>query len=94
MVTSYFGGQGLADTYLLAYSLFGLGTSIAIQSLTFTFVPVFTDWRKTRGEGPAWELAGTVLSLSLVVLGILAAIVFLLAPRTFDSASGARGGGG
>jgi|GEM_PF-2442955 len=80
VVLYIFGGRDRTDVYFLAYSLFILATMIAIQSLTFTFVPVFTDWRKQRGEREAWELASTVLNLSVLVLVPLSALIWLAAP--------------
>jgi len=79
-VNSTFGGTDLADIYYLAYGLFILITAVIVQSLTFTFVPVFVKWRDTRGEQKAWEFASTLFNLSLIVLPALSVAIWFLAP--------------
>ena len=80
VVNSTFGGTDLGDIYFLAYGLFILSTAVIVQSLTFTFVPVFIKWRDTEGEETAWELASTVFNLSLIVLPALSVVIWILAP--------------
>lgn len=80
VVINAFGGTGVSDTYFLAYSLLLLAGTVAIQSLTYTLVPVFTDIRENKGRRQAWELASTVFNISLIVLSIAAVLTFLLAP--------------
>ena len=81
VVINAFGGSGASDTYFLAYSLLLLASTVAIQSLTFTLVPVFTEIKENEGERKAWDLASTVFNISLIVLACAAVLAFILAPE-------------
>jgi putative peptidoglycan lipid II flippase len=49
--------------------------------LTSVFVPVFVEWLEIHGREQAWLVADRVLTLTLVVLGVVAALGAVFAPQ-------------
>jgi len=48
--------------------------------LTSVFVPVFVEWLETRGRDEAWEVAHSVLSITVVVLTAILIVSIVAAP--------------
>ena len=96
MVMAYFFGAGMiTDAFIAAFRLPNLLRRLFAEgSLVVSFVPVFTDYLKNKGEGEAFELAGSafkvlsVILLVISVLGVLCAhwIIQGLAPGFDDPA--------
>lgn len=57
---------------------------VADSALSAAFVPVFTELREADEEERAWRLAGTLISLILIVLGPITMLCALGAPQIVD----------
>lgn len=94
MVMAYFFGSGfITDAFIAAFRLPNLLRRLFAEgSLVVSFVPVFTDYLKNKGEKEAFELAGSavrILSIILTIVSILgvifsAEILKLIAPGFND----------
>ncbi len=73
MVMAYFFGAGLiTDAFIAAFRLPNLMRRLFAEgSLVVSFVPVFTDYLKNKGEKDAFELAGSALRVLSVILFII-----------------------
>lgn len=89
VVARYFGAGMATDAFFVAFRIPNLLRRLLAEgSLTVSFVPVFTEYLKTRTREEALELANvafTILSIILVaisIIGVLASpyIVALMAP--------------
>ncbi|MCA1957024.1 MAG: murein biosynthesis integral membrane protein MurJ [Nitrospira sp.] len=84
-----FGATPAADAFFVAFRVPSLLRELFAEgSMSSAFIPVFTEYRTSRGKQEVWELASAVFTTLLTVvtlvtiLGILAApwLVQLLAP--------------
>lgn len=70
-----FGAGDVLDAYYAAFRipdfLYGL---LVAGALSAAFVPVFTELREKKSEQSAWDLAGGMFLLLLILLGIVSAI--------------------
>jgi murein biosynthesis integral membrane protein MurJ len=48
--------------------------------LSSIFVPLFVEVRRTRGQEAAWHVARSVMTVTIVVLGLIAVVTVLAAP--------------
>lgn len=82
MVMAYFFGSGLiTDAFIAAFRLPNLLRRLFAEgSLVVSFVPVFTDYLKNKGEKEAFELAGSAVRVLSVVLFVISitGIVFAM----------------
>jgi putative peptidoglycan lipid II flippase len=75
------GESRLADVYNVANTTPNIVYELVLGGiLSSIFVPVFVEVRRTRGPRQAWHVARAVMTLTLVVLGLLAAVGALFAP--------------
>jgi putative peptidoglycan lipid II flippase len=75
------GESRLADVYNVANTTPNIVYELILGGiLSSIFVPVFVEVRKTRGTRQAWHVARAVMTLTLVVLGVLAALGVWFAP--------------
>ncbi len=66
------GASRWSDAFVVAFRLPNLLRDLFAEgALSSAFVPTFADARRNRGPEEAWRLAGTVVSLVLVVVGAL-----------------------
>ncbi len=66
------GANAWSDAFVVAFRIPNLLRDLFAEgALSSAFVPSFTDARLNRGPDAAWRLAGTVVSLVLVVVGAL-----------------------
>lgn len=77
-----FGAGDVLDAYYAAFRipdfLYGL---LVAGALSAAFVPIFTEIREKRGKQAAWDVAGGVFSLVVVVLGVISLLAaFFAAP--------------
>src|SRR3989344_4401445 len=70
VVAIFLAAFGLPD-FIFQIFIFG--------ALSVAFIPVFTEYLEGKGKKEAFELATSVLNLSLVVLVLLSILVFVLA---------------
>lgn len=97
MVMAYFFGAGLiTDAFIAAFRLPNLLRRLFAEgSLVVSFVPVFTDYYKNKGEKEAFKLAGSALRVLSIILFILtvagvvfaAEIIQVIAPGFKDPAT-------
>ena len=71
----------LADTYNLANSMPNIVYNLVLgEVLATVFVPVFVEHIRKRSEEESWELASSMLNLSLLISGAFAALTIAIAP--------------
>ena len=85
----------LADAYNLANTTPNMIYDVVLGGiLAATFIPVFVDRLATRDESEAWRAISAITSAAVVVLVVMTAVFWLLAPQVisaytaFDHASG------
>jgi putative peptidoglycan lipid II flippase len=85
------GASALADTYNKANTTPNILYELALGGvLTSVFVPLFVEWLKEHGKQEAWEVADRILTLTAVMLTVIALIGAVAAPaiiRLYTSAS-------
>lgn len=95
------GANRWSDAFVVAFRIPNLLRDLFAEgALSSAFVPTFADARRNRGPDAAWRLAGTVVSLVLVLVGaiVLAGIawadqvVALIAPGLEAEFSGVTAG--
>jgi len=75
------GVSALSDAYNTANTTPNIVYELVLGGiLTSVFVPVLVDWTKTHGRDASWEVAGRLLTLTLVVLTVVATLGALFAP--------------
>ena len=72
-----FGAESGMDAFLAASAVPQYVMAALLGSLGFVFVPVFVDYLATGREDEAWQIASSVINLSLLVLGALVALGIL-----------------
>ncbi|HET57911.1 MAG TPA: murein biosynthesis integral membrane protein MurJ, partial [Deltaproteobacteria bacterium] len=82
MVIAGFFGAGVAtDAFFVAFRIPNLLRSLLAEgSLTIAFVPVFTEYLKTRSREEALKLASVSFTLLSMVLAVITLAGILLAP--------------
>jgi putative peptidoglycan lipid II flippase len=89
----FFGISASTDAYIVAHSVPLLFAGIAEGVLNYTFLPVFMEYRTTKGVEEALIISNTVFFSSIVllaviglaILGVAPLIVSLLAPGFSDT---------
>src|SRR5579883_2963816 len=78
-----FGTSHDADAFTLAFTLpDAIFSIVAGGALASAFIPVFADYLiDKRDRKTAWHIASSALNLSMLVLTILAALIFIFADR-------------
>ena len=75
------GASALADTYNKANTTPNILYELALGGvLTSVFVPLFVEWLKEHGKNEAWQVADRILSLTVVMLSLIAIIGAVAAP--------------
>ena len=71
----------LADAYNVANNTPNIVYELVLGGiLTSVFVPVFVEWLDTRGREEAWDVARSVLTITLVALGGIMVVTMVAAP--------------
>src|SRR5512140_908613 len=66
------GANRWSDAFVVAFRIPNLLRDLFAEgALSSAFVPAFVDARRNRGADQAWRLAGTVVSLVLVLVGAI-----------------------
>ena len=73
VTAALFGAGADMDAFLAASAVPQYVIAVLLGSLGMVFVPVFIDYLATGREDEAWQIASTVINLSLLVLGALVA---------------------
>jgi len=74
VTASLFGAGADMDAFLAASAVPQYLIAVLLGSLGYVFVPVFIDYLATGREDEAWELASSMINLSLLVLTVLVAL--------------------
>jgi putative peptidoglycan lipid II flippase len=76
------GALGVANVYNRANTTPNILYELALGGiLTSVFIPVFVEWLHTRGRDEAWDVARRVLTMTAVLLTVIAVIGAILAPQ-------------
>ena len=79
------GFSPLADAFNLANTVPNMLFDLVLGGvLSATFIPVFVEQLALQGERRAWRSISTVLSVSLLVLGVACVVIFVAAPWIID----------
>ena len=71
----------LADAYNVANTTPNIIYELALGGvLSAAFLPVFVDWMQTNGKDAAWDVANRVMTLTALLLSLLALIGIVVAP--------------
>lgn len=81
VVAAYFGAGMATDAFFVAFRIPNLLRSLLAEgSLTIAFVPVFTEYLKTKSREDALKLANVAFTLLSVILAVLSVAGILFAP--------------
>lgn len=81
VISITFGVQGDLDAFFAAFRLPDLLFQlVAAGAIGSALIPTIATLLASGEEARAWRVASTILNLMLVVLGVLAAVVFVFAP--------------
>lgn len=81
VLAAHFGAGDVLDAYYAAFRLPDLVYSfLVVGALSAAFVPVFTKLVSQNKQASAWKLTGSVLQITLFVLGCFSLVGILLAP--------------
>ncbi|OQW33050.1 MAG: hypothetical protein A4E19_06815 [Nitrospira sp. SG-bin1] len=76
-----FGATPAADAFFVAFRIPSLLRELFAEgSMSSAFIPVYTEYRATRGKQDAWELASAVFTALLTVVTLVTVIGILAAP--------------
>ena len=89
VASSYFGTSGPFSAFTIAFQVPNLVRALVADSaLSAAFVPVFTELLEQSKRKEAFELAGALFGLILVVLGALTVVFILIAPWVIPPLTG------
>lgn len=74
VIAAYFGATELMDAYLAGVTIPLYVIAVVLGSAVFVFIPLFVGKLAADHEGAAWELAGSVLSFTLLATSALALV--------------------
>ncbi len=73
-----FGAGSALDAYNTGFVLPDLIAVVLINgALSVAFIPVFTSYLTQKDEGEAWDMASTILNLSIIIYAIFGILIFL-----------------
>lgn len=76
-----FGATPAADAFFVAFRVPSLLRELFAEgSMSSAFIPVFTEYRTTRGKQEVWELASAVFTTLLTVVTLVTILGILVAP--------------
>ncbi len=91
VASSYFGTSGPFSAFTIAFQVPNLIRALVADSaLSAAFVPVFTELLEQRKRKEAFELAGALFGLILVVLGAVTIVFIALAPVIIPPLTGSE----
>jgi putative peptidoglycan lipid II flippase len=89
VASSYFGTSGPFSAFTIAFQVPNLVRALVADSaLTAAFVPVFTELLEQKKRKEAFELAGALFGLILVVLGVVTVVFIVIAPIVIPPITG------
>ncbi|MEX1171908.1 MAG: lipid II flippase MurJ [Chloroflexota bacterium] len=83
ILTQTFGAGAELDTFNAAFVIPELTFGVIVASgLAAPFIPIFAGLKRDEGEPSAHRFGQTILTLAVVAMGIVAAVLFVVAPWT------------
>jgi len=80
-LAGHFGAGGELDAYTIAFVFPDILANILITgALSVAFIPIFASFITRGSKDEAWDLASSVLNLSLITFFIFGIIIFVFAP--------------
>jgi len=81
IIAQMFGAKMVADAFFVAFRLPNLLRKLMGEgALSSSFIPVFTEYLHKKTKKEAWELAGNVISLVIILLIAIVIFSIILAP--------------
>lgn len=81
LLTAEFGTGGVLDSYFMAFKIPDLLYNfLVLGTLSIAFIPIFTYYFTRDKKQEAWDLANSILNLSVLVMGTLSVILALGSP--------------
>ncbi|NLA74797.1 MAG: murein biosynthesis integral membrane protein MurJ, partial [Deltaproteobacteria bacterium] len=81
VIASFFGATISADAFFVAFRIPNMLRRFTAEgNMTIAFIPVFTEYLKTRSREEAFELARNILTLLSIILVIITFAGFVCAP--------------
>jgi putative peptidoglycan lipid II flippase len=91
VASSYFGTSGPFSAFTIAFQVPNLLRALVADSaLSAAFVPVFTELLEQKKRREAFELAGALFGLILVVLGTVSILFIVIAPWVIPPITGGK----
>lgn len=85
ILTRTFGAGTELDTFNAAFVIPELTFGVIVASgLAAPFIPIFAGLKRERGEPAAHAFGQTILTMAVVTMGVVAAVLFVIAPATVD----------
>src|SRR3954463_15430221 len=89
VASSYFGTSGPFSAFTIAFQVPNLLRALVADSaLSAAFVPVFTELLEQRKRKDAFQLAGALFGLILLVLGVVTLLFIVIAPWVIPPITG------
>ena len=89
VASSYFGTSGPFSAFTIAFQVPNLLRALVADSaLSAAFVPVFTELLEQKKRKDAFQLAGALFGLILVVLGAITLLFIVIAPWVIPPITG------
>jgi putative peptidoglycan lipid II flippase len=80
IISLKFGASHETDAYFIAQSVVLFFAAFGDRVINLTFVPVFVDYAKNKGEEEAWNIANATFTLVCVCLFLICLCIFVFAP--------------
>jgi len=81
VIAYIFGSSAATDAFWIGFTLPNLLRSLLAEgALSTAFIPVFSEWLKTKGEEEAKKLVNNVLNILMVILVVVVGLGIFLAP--------------
>ena len=88
ILSQSFGIGDELDAFKAAFLIPELLFSVIVASgLAAPFIPIFAGLKRDEGERAAHDFGQTILTLAVLVMGIVSAVLFIVAPLTADVAA-------
>ena len=85
ILTRQFGAEAALDTFNAAFVIPELTFGVIVASgLAAPFIPIFAGLKRDEGDAAAHAFGQTVLTTAVLVMGLVALVLFVVAPLTVE----------